>query len=46
MPHFPEEIEYSDKYQDDYYEYRHVSLPKELYKKMAKGRILGEFEWR
>ncbi|KAI9549988.1 hypothetical protein GHT06_007516 [Daphnia sinensis] len=23
MPHYPDEIEYSDKYQDDSYEYRH-----------------------
>ena len=27
MPHFPDEIEYSEKYQDDNYEYRHVLLP-------------------
>jgi hypothetical protein len=26
MPHFPDEIEYSDKYADDFYEYRHVIL--------------------
>jgi cyclin-dependent kinase regulatory subunit CKS1 len=46
MPHFPEEIEYSDKYTDDYYEYRHVILPKATYKKMPRGRLLGEIEWR
>ena len=46
MPHFPDEIEYSDKYTDDYYEYRHVILPKTIYKKMARGRLLTEVEWR
>jgi len=46
MPHFPDEIEYSEKYNDEQYEYRHVLLPKELYKKMPKGRLLTESEWR
>lgn len=46
MPHFPEEIEYSDKYQDDFYEYRHVLLPKAIYKKMPRNRLLSESEWR
>jgi cyclin-dependent kinase regulatory subunit CKS1 len=41
MPHYPNEIEYSEKYTDSYYEYRHVVLPKEIYKKIAhKGRLL------
>ena len=34
MPHYPEEIEYSEKYCDDIYEYRHVILPKALAKKL------------
>ncbi len=42
MPHYPDEIEYSDKYQDDYYEYRHVLLPKEVYKKMSRNKLLSE----
>jgi cyclin-dependent kinase regulatory subunit CKS1 len=46
MPHYPSEIEYSDKYFDKIYEYRHVILPKEIYKMMPKGRILSENEWR
>ena len=46
MPHFPDEIEYSEKYQDDLCEYRHVLLPRHIYKKMAKGRLLTEEEWR
>ena len=46
MPHFPEEIEYSDKYSDSLYDYRHVFLPKHIYKKMPKDRLLSEMEWR
>ena len=46
MPHFPDEIEYSEKYYDDIYEYRHVSLPKHIFKIMPKGRLLLEKEWR
>ena len=46
MPHFPQEIEYSDKYFDDNYEYRHVILPKHIYKKIPRGRLLSEMEWR
>ena len=42
MPHYPEEIEYSDKYFDDFYEYRHVILPKVIYKKMIRGQLLNE----
>jgi cyclin-dependent kinase regulatory subunit CKS1 len=42
MPHYPDEIEYSDKYIDDHYEYRHVLLPKDTYKKMPRGRLLSE----
>mmetsp|Transcript_8188 Transcript_8188/g.19582 ORF Transcript_8188/g.19582 Transcript_8188/m.19582 type:complete len:110 (+) Transcript_8188:94-423(+) len=58
MPHYPDDIEYSEKYQDDTYEYRHVILPKAVYKGMrnlmntrgptdeAGGRLLTEGEWR
>ena len=46
MPHYPDEIEYSEKYQDDYYEYRHVLLTKSLYKQIPKNRLLSENEWR
>ena len=42
MPHYPDEIEYSDKYTDDHYEYRHVILPRDVYKKLARNRILSE----
>jgi len=48
MVHYPDEIEYSDKYYDDIYEYRHVMLPKAIYKQisMSKGKLLTENEWR
>jgi len=46
MPHFPEEIEYSDKYSDKLYEYRHVILPKHIFRKMPRDRLLTETEWR
>ena len=46
MPHFPDEIEYSEKYEDESYEYRHVLLPKHIFKKMQRGRLLTENEWR
>lgn len=43
------EIEYSDKYEDSQYEYRHVILPKEVAKLLPQGkamRLLSENEWR
>eukprot|EP00744_Colponema_vietnamica_P004801 GILI01007113.1.p1 GENE.GILI01007113.1~~GILI01007113.1.p1 ORF type:complete len:125 (+),score=18.84 GILI01007113.1:53-376(+) len=46
MPHYPDDIDYSDKYCDDYYEYRHVILPKHIFKKMPRSRLLSEMEWR
>lgn len=46
MPHYPDEIEYSDKYCDELYEYRHVLLPKDIYKKLPKNKLLDEIEWR
>jgi len=46
MPHFPDEIEYSEKYQDDDFEYRHVLLPKAIFRNIPRGRLLYEQEWR
>lgn len=46
MPHYPKEIEYSDKYDDDVYEYKHVLLPEELFRSISKGKLLTEDEWR
>lgn len=46
MAHFPLEIMYSDKYYDDSFEYRHVFLPKDVFRVMPKGKLLSENEWR
>ncbi len=46
MVHFPKEAEHSEKYSDDLYEYKHVTLPKELYEKIPKGKLLSENDWR
>ena len=39
-------IYYSDRYQDDENEYRHVIVPKEMVKKFPKDRMMTEEEWR
>ncbi|KAJ3551778.1 hypothetical protein NM688_g4512 [Phlebia brevispora] len=51
-----EKIHYSERYSDDTYEYRHVILPKPLFKMIPKNffnadnsgtlRLLEEKEWR
>jgi len=51
-----EKIHYSDRYADDEYEYRHVILPKPLFKLIPKTyfnsddsgtlRLLSDAEWR
>lgn len=46
MPHFPDDIEYSEKYADETFEYRHVLLPRAVYKQMPHNRLLFEDEWR
>ena len=46
MPYYPDEIEYSDKYCDELFEYRHVQLSKNIYKAMPKGKLLLESELR
>jgi len=40
------QIQYSEKYTDDTYEYRHVVLPPETAKLLPKNRLLNENEWR
>ncbi|KAJ8619732.1 hypothetical protein MRB53_028261 [Persea americana] len=40
------QIQYSEKYFDDNYEYRHVVLPPEVAKLLPKNRLLSENEWR
>ena len=39
-------IYYSDKYNDEKYEYRHVMLPKEIAKQVPKTHLMSEAEWR
>ncbi|CAK6949246.1 hypothetical protein cypCar_00023670 [Scomber scombrus] len=40
------QIYYSDKYDDEKYEYRHVMLPKDLAKRVPKTHLMSESEWR
>ncbi|GJP34670.1 hypothetical protein CLOM_g19083 [Closterium sp. NIES-68] len=40
------QIQYSEKYFDDIYEYRHVVLPPDVAKLLPKNRLLSEAEWR
>ncbi|OCT66742.1 hypothetical protein XELAEV_18042993mg [Xenopus laevis] len=39
-------IYYSDKYDDELYEYRHVMLPKDIAKRVPKTHLMSESEWR
>lgn len=39
-------IQYSEKYYDDVFEYRHVVLPPEIAQHLPKNRLLSENEWR
>mmetsp|Transcript_41601 Transcript_41601/g.69503 ORF Transcript_41601/g.69503 Transcript_41601/m.69503 type:complete len:91 (-) Transcript_41601:336-608(-) len=40
------QIQYSEKYYDDVFEYRHVVLPTDIAKMLPKNRLLSEAEWR
>ncbi|KAG5264389.1 hypothetical protein AALO_G00253260 [Alosa alosa] len=40
------QIYYSEKYDDDKYEYRHVMLPKDIAKLVPKTHLMSETEWR
>ena len=52
VPHEPpsqeliNRIEYSEKYLDENYEYRHVILPKEIAKQLPKGALMPDATWR
>ncbi|KAF5798719.1 putative cyclin-dependent kinase, regulatory subunit [Helianthus annuus] len=39
------QIQYSEKYFDDTFEYRHVVLPPEVAKLLPKNRLLDEQAW-
>ncbi|CAM1324659.1 Uncharacterised protein g8740 [Pycnogonum litorale] len=40
------EIQYSDKYFDELYEYRHVVLPLSMLSVIPRTHLLTETEWR
>merc|ERR1712032_535683 len=46
MPHYPSQIEYSDKYEDEVFEYKNVMLTEPIFKSITKGKLLTEDEWR
>eukprot|EP00421_Protoceratium_reticulatum_P002946 CAMPEP_0168356688 /NCGR_PEP_ID=MMETSP0228-20121227/178_1 /TAXON_ID=133427 /ORGANISM="Protoceratium reticulatum, Strain CCCM 535 (=CCMP 1889)" /LENGTH=71 /DNA_ID=CAMNT_0008369139 /DNA_START=98 /DNA_END=310 /DNA_ORIENTATION=- len=50
MPMFPDDIIYSDKYEDTDFEYRHVILPKplaaEVFRITGNKRLMQDCEWR
>ena len=39
-------INYSDKYEDEKFEYRHVTLPADLAKLVPRNHLMTETEWR
>ncbi|KAI8124626.1 Cyclin-dependent kinases regulatory subunit [Lucilia cuprina] len=41
-----DQIQYSEKYFDAVYEYRHVILPPDLTKMVPKSHLMTETEWR
>merc|ERR1719226_116175 len=41
-----EETDYSEKYCDDVYEYRRVTVPRDMVQVMPVGRCMTEAEWR
>ncbi|XP_012254608.1 cyclin-dependent kinases regulatory subunit [Athalia rosae] len=41
-----DQIQYSEKYNDDKYEYRHVILPADLARHVPKSHLMTETEWR
>ena len=46
MPRYLDNIEQSNKYYDDYYEYKHLILPEAIYKKLGKERkLLTKDDW-
>ncbi|KAJ9596869.1 hypothetical protein L9F63_012125 [Diploptera punctata] len=40
------QIQYSEKYYDDKYEYRHVILPPDITQNVPKSHLMTETEWR
>lgn len=44
MPYYPDKVTHSRIYKDEMYEYKHVLLPKAVFKGMEKNRLLTEEE--
>jgi hypothetical protein len=42
---YPNEVFYSDMYEDEHYEYRHVIITKPMFEEMVKNRLLTTEEW-
>jgi cyclin-dependent kinase regulatory subunit CKS1 len=40
------EVQYSERYEDDEYEFRHVTLPADLAKLVPRNHLMTETEWR
>ena len=40
MPKYPKEIEHSEKYYDEEYEYKHVTLTEDAAEMIKKGQLL------
>ncbi|KAJ3051719.1 Cyclin-dependent kinases regulatory subunit [Rhizophlyctis rosea] len=43
---YKKDIYYSNKYNDEVYEYRHVTLPKQIAQWLPKDTLMSEQEWR
>ncbi|KAF7994143.1 hypothetical protein HCN44_011412 [Aphidius gifuensis] len=41
-----DQIQYSEKYNDDKYEYRHVILSSDMARNVPKSHLMTETEWR
>eukprot|EP00927_Polykrikos_kofoidii_P008978 TRINITY_DN13737_c1_g1_i1.p1 TRINITY_DN13737_c1_g1~~TRINITY_DN13737_c1_g1_i1.p1 ORF type:complete len:173 (-),score=26.61 TRINITY_DN13737_c1_g1_i1:273-791(-) len=46
MQSWTEETDYSEKYCDDVYEYRRVTVPRGMLQIFPQGRVMFEAEWR
>ena len=46
MPIPVKDLQYSDKYFDDEYEYRHVIIPRKYITSVPKDHLMTENEWR
>ncbi|CAK9050103.1 unnamed protein product [Durusdinium trenchii] len=46
VANWADEMDYSDKYCDDIYEYRRVTIPRNMVTALPVGRTMEEWEWR